>query len=198
MLKRTMLFWAQYILVLPILLLTFMFTGFVGSQLMIGADKQHFIFTPQNVTEYSQISEIDKLLFSFSIQPVVTIVFLLSIVYVLTLLVFQIIECKKQRKILHSLQYMILIPIVIYLWLGITQFSAVSLTWIDNWKDYLMFTPATITNEQDIYMVDKFLYKFRMLPIRSTVLILSCIYLLILTVIDSVRLLKRLLVRNSQ
>ena len=48
----------------------------------------------------------------------------------------------------------------------ITQFSAVSLTWIDNWKDYLMFTPATITNEQDIYMIDKFLYKFRMLPIR--------------------------------
>ncbi|EJV88964.1 hypothetical protein IG9_03894 [Bacillus cereus HuA2-9] len=58
MLKRTMLFWAQYILVLPILFLTFMFTGFVGSQLMIGADKQHFIFTPQNATEYSQISEI--------------------------------------------------------------------------------------------------------------------------------------------
>ncbi|ASI76790.1 YjdJ family protein [Bacillus pacificus] len=198
MLKRTMLFWAQYILVVPILLLTFMFTGFVGSQLMIGADKRHFIFTPQNATEYSQISEIDKLLFSFSIQPVVTIVFLLSIVYVLTLLVFQIIECKKQRKILHSLQYMILISIFIYLWLGITQFSAVSLTWIDNWKDYLMFTPATITNEQDIYMIDKFLYKFRMLPIRSTVLILSFMYLLILTVIDSVRLLKRLLVRNSQ
>lgn len=191
MLKRTMLFWAQYILVLPILLLTFMFTGFVGSQLMIDADKQYFIFTPQNATEYSQISEIDKFLFSFSIQPVVTIVFLLSIVYVLTLLVFQIMECKKQRKILHSLQYMILIPIFLYVWLGTMKFSAVDLTWIDNWKDYLIFTPATITNEQDIYMIDKFLYKFRMLPIRSTVLILSFIYMLILIVIDSVRLLKK-------
>jgi len=186
-----MLFWAQYILVLPILLLTFMFTGFVGSQLMIGADKQYFIFTPQNATEYSQISEIDKFLFSFSIQPAVTIVFLLSIVYVLTLLVFQIMECKKQRKILHSLQYMILIPIFLYVWLGTMKFSAVDLTWIDNWKDYLIFTPATITNEQDIYMIDKFLYKFRMLPIRSTVLILSFIYMLILIVIDSVRLLKK-------
>ncbi|MFC9416184.1 DUF4306 domain-containing protein [Bacillus mobilis] len=191
MLKRTMLFWAQYILVLPILLLTFMFTGFVGSQLMIGADKQYFIFTPQNATEYSQISEIDKFLFSFSIQPAVTIVFLLSIVYVLTLFVFQIMECKKQRKILHSLQYMILIPIFLYVWLGTMKFSAVDLTWIDNWKDYLIFTPATITNEQDIYMIDKFLYKFRMLPIRSTVLILSFIYMLILIVIDSVRLLKK-------
>ncbi|PEW77974.1 hypothetical protein CN424_15705 [Bacillus cereus] len=191
MLKRTMLFWAQYILVLPILLLTFMFTGFVGSQLMIGADKQYFIFTPQNATEFSQISEIDKFLFSFSIQPAVTIVFLLSIVYVLTLLVFQIMECKKQRKILHSLQYMILIPIFLYVWLGTMKFSAVDLTWIDNWKDYLIFTPATITNEQDIYMIDKFLYKFRMLPIRSTVLILSFIYMLILIVIDSVRLLKK-------
>ncbi|HFK1764225.1 hypothetical protein AT258_28035 [Bacillus wiedmannii] len=191
MLKRTMLFWAQYILVLPILLLTFMFTGFVGSQLMIGADKQYFIFTPQNATEYSQISEIDKFLFSFSIQPAVTIVFLLSIVYVLTLLVFQIMECKKQRKILHSLQYMILIPIFLYVWLGTMKFSAVDLTWIDNWKDYLIFTPATITNEQDIYMIDKFLYKFRMLPIGSTVLILSFIYMLILIVIDSVRLLKK-------
>lgn len=191
MLKRNMLFWAQYILVLPILLLTFMFTGFVGSQLMIGADKQYFIFTPQNATEYSQISEIDKFLFSFSIQPAVTIVFLLSIVYVLTLLVFQIMECKKQRKILHSLQYMILIPIFLYVWLGTMKFSAVDLTWIDNWKDYLIFTPATITNEQDIYMIDKFLYKFRMLPIRSTVLILSFIYMLILIVIDSVRLLKK-------
>ncbi|MGH0948465.1 DUF4306 domain-containing protein [Bacillus mycoides] len=192
-----MLFWAQYILVLPILFLTFMFTGFVGGQLMIGADKQHFIFTPQNATEYSQISEIDKLLFAFSIQPVVTIVFLLSIVYVLTLIVFQIIECKKEKKILHSLQYMVLIPIFLYLWLGIMQFSAVDLTWIDNWQEHLIFTPTTITNEQDIYMIDKFLYKFRMLPIPSTVLILSFLYLLILIVIDSIRLLKKFLVRTS-
>ena len=72
-----------------------MFTGFVGSQLMIGLTNDILYLRPQNATEYSQISEIDKLLFSFSIQPVVTIVFLLSIVYVLTLLVFQIIECKK-------------------------------------------------------------------------------------------------------
>ncbi|WP_254865157.1 DUF4306 domain-containing protein [Bacillus cereus] len=174
-----------------------MFTGFVGSQLMIGADKQHFIFTPQNATEYSQISEIDKLLFAFSIQPVVTIVFLLSIVYVLTLIVFQIIECKKGKKILHSLQYMVLIPIFLYLWLGIMQFSAVDLTWIDNWQEHLIFTPTTITNEQDIYTIDKFLYKFRMLPIPSTVLILSFLYLLILIVIDSIRLLKKFLVRTS-
>ncbi|PEB51930.1 hypothetical protein CON65_19070 [Bacillus pseudomycoides] len=190
MLKRTMLFWGQYILVLPIFFITFMFTSFVGSQLMIGADKQHFVFTPQNATDYSQINEIDKLRFAFSIQPFVTIVFLLSIVYVLTLIVFQIIECKKQRKILHSLQYMILIPIFLYLWLGTMQFSAVDLTWIDNWKDHLIFAPTTITNEQDIYMIDRFLYKFRMLPIQSTVLILI--------VIDSVRLLKNLLVRTSQ
>ncbi|MEK4706069.1 DUF4306 domain-containing protein [Bacillus sp. FSL R10-2780] len=197
MLKRTMLFWGQYILVLPILFLAFMFTGFVGSQLMIGADKQHFIFTPQNATEYSQISEIDKLLFAFSIQPVVTIVFLLSIVYLLTLIVFQIIECKKQRKVLHSVQYMILIPIFLYLWLGMMQFSAVDLAWIDNWKDYLIFTPTTITSEQDIYMIDRFLYKFRILPIQSTVLILSFLYLLILIMIDSIRLLKKLRVRTG-
>ncbi|EJS66310.1 DUF4306 domain-containing protein [Bacillus cereus] len=198
MLKRTMLFWAQYILALPIFFITFMFTSFTGSQLMIGADKQHFVFTPQNATDYSQINEIDKLLFAFSIQPFITIVFFLSIVYVLTLIVFQIIECKKQRTILHSLQYMILIPIFLYLWLGTMEFSAVNLTWIDNWRDYLIFTPATITNEEDIYMIDKFLYKFRMLPIQSTVLILSFLYMLILIVIDSVRLLKSLLVRTSK
>ena len=110
MLKRNLLFWAQYILALPIFF-TFVFTSFTGSQLMIVADKRYFVFTPQNTTDYSQISEIDKLLFAFSIQPFVTIVCFLSIVYVLTLIVFQIIECKKKRKILHSLQYMILIPI---------------------------------------------------------------------------------------
>ncbi|PFN28955.1 DUF4306 domain-containing protein [Bacillus cereus] len=197
MLKKNMLFWAQYILVLPIFFITFMFTSFTGSQLMIGADKQHFVFTPQNATDYSQINEFDKLLFAFSVQPLVTIVCLLSIVYVLTLIVFQIIECKKQRKILHSLQYMILIPIFLYVWLGTMKFSAVNLTWIDNWRDYLIFTPATITNEEDIYMIDKFLYKFRMLPIQSTVLILSFLYMLILIVIDSVRLLKNLLVRKN-
>lgn len=191
--QRNILFWSQYILVLPILFITFIFTGVVGSQLMISDAKEHFVFTPQNATEYSQISEIDKLLFAFSIQPVVTIVFLLSIVYVLTLIVFQIIECKKKRNILHTLQYMVLIPIFLYLWLGIMQFSAVSLTWID----YLIFTPSTITNEQDIYTIDKFLYKFRMLPIPSTVLILSFLYLLILIVIDSIRLLKKFLVRTS-
>ncbi len=198
MLKRTMLFWAQYSLALPIFFLTFMFTSFTGSQLMIDADQQHFVFTPQNATDYSQINEIDKLLFAFSVQPFVTIVCLLSIVYVLTLIIFQIIECKKQRKILHSLQYMILIPIFLYLWLGTMEFSAVNLTWIDNWKDYLIFTPATITNEEGIYMIDRFLYKFRMLPIQSTVLILSFLYMLILIVIDSVRLLKSLLVRTRQ
>lgn len=152
MLKRTILFWAQYTLVLPILFITFIFTGVVGSQLMISDAKEHFVFTPQNVTDYSQIYEIDKLLFSFSIQPFVTIVFLLSIVYLLTLIVFQIIECKKKRKVLHSVQYMILIPIFLYLWLGMMQFSAVDLAWIDNWKDYLIFTPTTITSEQDIYI----------------------------------------------
>ena len=47
MLKRNLLFWAQYILALPIFFLTFVFTSFTGSQLMIGADKQYFVFTPQ-------------------------------------------------------------------------------------------------------------------------------------------------------
>ncbi|MGF2714031.1 MULTISPECIES: DUF4306 domain-containing protein [Bacillus cereus group] len=197
MLRGNILSWSQYILVLPILFITFIFTGVVGSQLMISDAKEHFVFTPQNATEYSQISEIDKLLFSFSIQPFVTIVFLLSIVYLLTIIVFRIIECKKQRKVLHSVQYMILIPIFLYLWLGMMQFSAVDLAWIDNWKDYLIFTPTTITSEQDIYTIDKFLYKFRMLPIPSTVLILSFLYLLILIVIDSIRLLKKFLVRTS-
>lgn len=197
LLKRTILFWAQYTLVLPILFITFIFTGVVGSQLMISDAKEHFVFTPQSVTDYSQIDEIDKLLFSFSIQPFVTIVFLLSIVYLLTLIVFQIIECKKQRKVLHSVQYMILIPIFLYLWLGNMQFSAVDLAWIDNWKDYLIFTPPTITSEQDIYMIDRFLYKFRILPIQSTVLILSFLYLLILIMIDSIRLLKKLRVRTG-
>ncbi|EJV59021.1 hypothetical protein BWGOE2_11000 [Bacillus mycoides] len=195
--RGNILSWSQYILVLPILFITFIFTGVVGSQLMISDAKEHFVFTPQNATEYSQISEIDKLLFSFSIQPFVTIVFLLSIVYLLTIIVFRIIECKKQRKVLHSVQYMILIPIFLYLWLGMMQFSAVDLAWIDNWKDYLIFTPTTITSEQDIYTIDKFLYKFRMLPIPSTVLILSFLYLLILIVIDSIRLLKKFLVRTS-
>ncbi len=174
-----------------------MFTGVVGSQLMISDAKEHFVFTPQSVTDYSQIYEIDKLLFSFSIQPFVTIVFLLSIVYLLTLIVFQIIECKKQRKVLHSVQYMILIPIFLYLWLGMIQFSAVDLAWIDNWKDYLIFTPTTITSEQDIYMIDRFLYKFRILPIQSTVLILSFLYLLIFIMIDSIGLLKKLRVRTG-
>ncbi|HDR3889339.1 TPA: DUF4306 domain-containing protein [Bacillus cereus] len=197
MLQRNILFWSQYILVFPILFITFIFTGVVGSQLMISDAKEHFVFTPQSVTDYSQIYEIDKLLFSFSIQPFVTIVFLLLIVYLLTLIVFQIIECKKQRKVLHSVQYMILIPIFLYLWLGMMQFSAVDLAWIDNWKDYLIFTPTTITSEQDIYMIDRFLYKFRILPIQSTVLILSFLYLLILIMIDSIRLLKKLRVRTG-
>ncbi|MBJ7986637.1 DUF4306 domain-containing protein [Bacillus cereus] len=197
MLQRNILFWSQYILVLPILFITFIFTGVVGSQLMISDAKENFVFTPQSVTDYSQIYEIDKLLFSFSIQPFVTIVFLLLIVYLLTLIVFQIIECKKQRKVLHSVQYMILIPIFLYLWLGMMQFSAVDLAWIDNWKDYLIFTPTTITSEQDIYMIDRFLYKFRIFPIQSTVLILSFLYLLILIMIDSIRLLKKLRVRTG-
>lgn len=195
--QRNILFWSQYILVLPILFITFIFTGVVGSQLMISDAKENFVFTPQSVTDYSRIYEIDKLLFSFSIQPFVTIVFLLLIVYLLTLIVFQIIECKKQRKVLHSVQYMILIPIFLYLWLGMMQFSAVDLAWIDNWKDYLIFTPTTITSEQDIYMIDRFLYKFRIFPIQSTVLILSFLYLLILIMIDSIRLLKKLRVRTG-
>ncbi|MDM5432230.1 DUF4306 domain-containing protein [Bacillus hominis] len=46
-------------------------------------------------------------------------------------------------------------------------------------------------------MIDRFLYKFRILPIQSTVLILSFLYLLILIMIDSIRLLKKLRVRTG-
>ncbi|HDR7795189.1 TPA: DUF4306 domain-containing protein [Bacillus luti] len=197
MMKRTLLFWSQYILVLPILCITFLFTGFVGSQLMIGDAKEHFVFTPQSVTDYSQIYEIDKLLFSFSVQPLVTTVFLLSVVYVVTLIVFQIIECRKQKKVLHSIQYMILVPIFLYLWFGTMDFSAIHLTSVDNWKDYLVFTPTTIVNEQDVYMIDKFLYKFRMIPVQTTALTISFLYLLTLLVIDSIGLLKKVVVRTN-
>ncbi|SFC83708.1 protein of unknown function [Bacillus sp. 491mf] len=101
MLKKSALYWLQYIIVLLTFIITFIPTSIVGSKLMIEDEKKYFVFTPQNATEYSQISEIDKVLFAFSVQPIITIVCLLSLLYLLTLIIIGIVrriktDSKKQ------------------------------------------------------------------------------------------------------
>ena len=59
----------------------------------------------------------------------------------------------------------------------LTSWNASYLTIENDWKSRLTFTPKTITNPQQIYEIDKFIYAFGVQPILTSVCLLSFICL---------------------
>ncbi|WP_235676700.1 MULTISPECIES: DUF4306 domain-containing protein [Bacillus cereus group] len=152
-------------------------TSWTASYLSISEDwKQHLIFTPKTTENSHQVYEIDKLLYAFQYNPVFTTVFILSIVYLIGIIIARSLYWRKHKTGLTGLQLMILLPIFLYTLL-VTHSTGTMIVMEGNWKKYLVFSPRSITDLNQIYYIDKLLYAFQKSPIISTVFILTFLYM---------------------
>jgi hypothetical protein len=91
-LKRLIIF----ILLLPVFAYSFFLTTWTGSYIIGEEDwKNHIVFTPEKATKPQQIYEIDKLIYAFKIDPILSIVSVLSFLMIIRFIVFWI--SKKFR-----------------------------------------------------------------------------------------------------
>ncbi|KAA0965676.1 DUF4306 domain-containing protein [Sporosarcina sp. ANT_H38] len=73
-------------------------TSWTGSYIMIEANwKNHIVFIPEKATEPQQIYEIDKLIYAFKIDPLLSIVCVSSFLLLIGFIVFWI-----SKRFLHK------------------------------------------------------------------------------------------------
>ncbi|MCI0765166.1 DUF4306 domain-containing protein [Bacillus sp. TL12] len=174
---KTIFHWLQYVIILPILFFSLFITSWTASYLSISEDwKQHIVFTPKITESSQQVYEIDKLLYAFKYNPVSTTVFVLSIVYLLGIILTRWLYWKKHKTGFIGLQLMIILPIFLYTLL-VTHSTSTMIAIEENWKKYLLFSPKSITDFNQIYYIDRLLYAFQKSPIISTVFILTFLYM---------------------
>ncbi|MBM7604898.1 hypothetical protein JOC75_002902 [Metabacillus crassostreae] len=58
-----------------------------------------------------------------------------------------------------------------------TSWTASYLAYEDDWKSKLTFTPTTVTDPQKIYVIDQFLYAFKIQPIISLIFLFTTLCL---------------------
>ncbi|PEY44758.1 hypothetical protein CN354_00145 [Bacillus cereus] len=175
--NKTVLHWLQYVIILPILFFSLFITSWTASYLSISEDwKQHIVFTPQTAEDSNQIYEIDKLLYAFKYNPVFTTIFVLSIVYLIGIMITCWLYWRKHKTGLIGLQLMILLPIFLYTLL-VTHSTGTMIVIEENWKKYIVFSPKSITDLNQIYYIDRLLYAFQKSPIISTIFILTFLYI---------------------
>ncbi|MCA0173032.1 DUF4306 domain-containing protein [Bacillus sp. RAR_GA_16] len=66
----------------------------------------------------------------------------------------------------------IMIPVFVFSYF-LNSWTASYLPYVDDWKEHLYLTPETVTDAQQIYEIDKFLYAFHIQPMISVVCLLS-------------------------
>ncbi|MBU7592797.1 DUF4306 domain-containing protein [Metabacillus halosaccharovorans] len=82
-----------FILLIPIFAYNFFATSWTGSYIMLEENwEKHIIFTPKNASEPKQIYEIDKFLYAFKYQPIITIVCIISFLILISIIVIWIIK----------------------------------------------------------------------------------------------------------
>ncbi|QNK89582.1 DUF4306 domain-containing protein [Sporosarcina sp. resist] len=78
-----------FIFLLLAFVYSFFLTSWSGSYIMIEEDwKNHIVFTPEKVTEPQQIYEIDKFVYAFKIDPLLSMVCVLSFLTLIGFIVF--------------------------------------------------------------------------------------------------------------
>ncbi|MDZ5606782.1 DUF4306 domain-containing protein [Bacillus pseudomycoides] len=193
--NKTILHWLQYVIILPILFFSLFITSWTASYLSISEDwKQHIVFTPKTTERSNQVYEIDKLLYAFKYNPVFTTVFILSIVYLVGIIIARWLYWGKYKTGLIGLQLMIMLPLFLYTLL-VTHSTGTTIAIEENWKKYLIFSPKSITDLNQIYYIDKLLYALQKSPIISTVFILTFLYvtgLVVTTISRQIRLRKNI------
>ncbi|MDM5155752.1 DUF4306 domain-containing protein [Bacillus sp. DX1.1] len=178
--SKTVIHWLQYIIILPILFFSLFITSWTASYLSISEDwKKHLVFTPKTADNSNQIYEIDKLLYAFKYNPPFTTICVLSIVYLIGIIIVRALYWRKNKTGLFSLQLMILLPIFLYTWL-VTNSMGAMIYGEEDWKNYLVFSPKTITDTNQIYYIDRLIYVFQHSPIFSTIFVLTFLYIIVL------------------
>ncbi|MGX4670876.1 DUF4306 domain-containing protein [Cerasibacillus sp. JNUCC 74] len=78
--------------------------------------------------------------------------------------------------------FILLIGITIYTFF-LSYWTGSYLMLEPNWKDIVVFTPETVTDRRDIYLLDKLIFAFKAQPLASITFLLSgiavigfCIY----------------------
>ncbi|MEI4804482.1 MULTISPECIES: DUF4306 domain-containing protein [unclassified Bacillus (in: firmicutes)] len=87
-----------FIILLPVFFYTYVATSWTGSYIMLEENwKKHIVFTPETATESQQIYEIDKFIYAFKYQPIISIVCILSFLILIGIIISWI-----SRKFRHS------------------------------------------------------------------------------------------------
>ncbi|MDO6657341.1 DUF4306 domain-containing protein [Anaerobacillus sp. 1_MG-2023] len=80
-----------------------------------------------------------------------------------------------------TLQAILLIPLLCIFgftfWLA--SWTASYLPYSDDWKDHVVFTPASTQDPSQIYLVDMYLYAFRYSPFETIVCTISFIMIVV-------------------
>lgn len=74
-----------------------------------------------------------------------------------------------------------MIPIFVFSFLA-TSWTGSYIMITQGWKEEIVFTPKTVTDPQQIYEVDKFLYAFNSDPMTSILCILSFLILIVIII----------------
>lgn len=176
--NKTVLHWLQYIFILPILFFSLFITSWTASYLTISEDwKEHLVFTPKTAEGSNQIYKIDKLLYAFKYSPVFTTIFVLSIIYLIGIMITRYLYYRKYKTGFIGLQLMIVLPIFLYTLL-VTHSIGTMIAVEKNWEKYLVFSPASITDVNQIHYIDKLLYTLQKSPTSCIIFILSFLYII--------------------
>lgn len=145
---------------------------------MISEDwKDHLVFTPQTITDTGHIYEIDKFIYAFKIEPIAATIFILSAIYLIGIIITRWLYWRKNKIGFIGLQLMIVLPIFLYTLL-VTHSTGAIIAVEKNWEKYLVFSPKSITDVNQIYYIDRLLYASQKSPISSTIFILSFLYII--------------------
>ncbi|MGG3640249.1 DUF4306 domain-containing protein [Bacillus gobiensis] len=88
-----------FLVMIPIFSFSLFFTSWTGSYLMISEDwKDHVVFTPKTVTDPENIFEIDKFLYAYQIQPIMSLACLLSFFILSGILIYWLLKIFQRRK----------------------------------------------------------------------------------------------------
>ncbi|WP_051291632.1 DUF4306 domain-containing protein [Fictibacillus gelatini] len=78
-----------FIMLLPIFAFSFFATTWTSSYLMLDEDwRNEIVFTPESVTEPDQIYDVDKFIYAFKCEPIMTAVCLLSFLLLMGLIIY--------------------------------------------------------------------------------------------------------------
>ncbi|WP_173106135.1 DUF4306 domain-containing protein [Bacillus sp. KH172YL63] len=87
-----------FILMIPVFLYSFFSVSWTGSNIMLEEDwKSLIVFTPQTAATPQEIYDIDKLLYAFQYQPLMSGAFVVSFLFLMGCIVFWMIKRLRRR-----------------------------------------------------------------------------------------------------